>query len=72
MSGRSFAGSVISAEILSVTLDGSPSCVHAAEILVIFRDGSSQTVKITYEPDGVMFEVLEYDVRMFRKRFGGR
>jgi hypothetical protein len=55
--------------IIRVELSGDPSCVHAATLRLKFADGTEEDRDITYEPDGVMYEVFVEQVQAFRIRF---
>lgn len=59
MLGRYSAGDLVSVEILRVQLEGRPACVHVADLRIELFDGSVHEVQISFEPDGLMYEVLE-------------
>jgi hypothetical protein len=45
-------------EVRSVRISGKPSAVHSAELIIHFTDGSNEHKYISFEPDGIMFEVF--------------
>ena len=51
---------------MRVELAGNPTCVHVAELEVVYRDGTADRRTISFAPNGVMFEVFEDQVAALR------
>jgi len=49
-------------EIGPARTSGVPTCVHAAELELVFSDGSAEVRAISYAPNGVMYEVFDDQV----------
>lgn len=72
MTGRRSAGSLTEVNVLRVELAGIPTCVHAADLELVYKDGSTEVLTISYAPNGVMYEVFEDQVRALRALIGQR
>lgn len=70
MAGRRAAGSIAEVNVVRVELAGNPTCVHVAELEVVYRDGTAETRTISFAPNGVMFEVFEHQVAALRALIG--
>ena len=70
MAGRRAAGSIAVVNVVRVELAGNPTCVHVAELEVVYRDGTAETRTISFAPNGVMFEVFEDQVAALRALIG--
>lgn len=70
MTGRRPAGSLVEVNVLKVELSGVPTCVHAAELELVFSDGSAEVRAISFAPNGVMYEVFDDQVNALRKLIG--
>ena len=70
MTGRRAAGSIAEVNVVRVELAGNPTCVHVAELEVVYRDGTAETRTISFAPNGVMFEVFEDQVAALRALIG--
>lgn len=63
-------GDVARIEIESVTLEGKPSCVTHAVLVVYLRDGAVLRRKKAYE--GVMYETLVDDIKQANRSLAAR
>ena len=66
MTGRRGAGSIAEVTVVRVELAGNPTCVHVAELEVVYRDGTADRRTISFAPNGVMLEVFEDQVAALR------